>query len=182
MKKTQQKMMMAGLAMLSGMLVGNNVQAGIANFDNGGGDSLFSNPINWVGDVLPVNNDRIDVRQETTAVNPALVDPAWNATPANCYFHDTSGSYITIQSNATFGFGNVYLGTAGGYSGTITVQNGGPLSRPGNTGKIFIGTSGGSGHLFTESGSALEIPDLEVGSGGVFEFLADSAGFASAAL
>ncbi len=182
-KKKQQNMLVVGLVAFSLVALVNHAQAAIKDFDNDGGDYLFSNPTNWDTDALPVTADRVDVRLGTTVANPALVDSSWGAVSlGNCYFLDTDGAHITIQSNATFKFTTLYLGDGVAKSGFLTVENGGTLSRPGNTGSLYIGRSSGEGRLTAQAGATIELPSLTVGDYGVIEFEADSAGLASALL
>ncbi len=181
MNQSRQHRLIIALAVLGWIGLSCHVQAAIKVFDNGGGDYLFSNASNWDLDTLPVNTDRVDVRTGTTAANPALVDPAWNVTAGNCYWQDASGTYVTVQSNATVKFVNLYLGSGSGKSGTLTVQKGGTIDKPTNTGTVFLGTLG-NGHVIAEAGTTLGMPNLQAGSGSVFEYVADSADISSASL
>ena len=177
------RMFIAGLAILSGMALSSDAAA-IKVFDNGGGDCLFSNPLNWNDDTLPVNSDRIDVRKGTSASNPALVDPAWNlVNPGNSYFQDVSGAHITVQSNATLVTAILYLGDGAGQSGFLTVKSGGTFrSTAANSASLFIGRNPGEGHLTVDTGAAVAGPNLIVGPFGVFEYKADTDSLASVPL
>jgi hypothetical protein len=134
MKTITQQIMTAALAVLGVMAVGNRADAVV--FDNGGGDFLFSNPLNWPDDALPANRGRIDVQTGTTAGSPALIDDSWENLTGNTYFQDASGAYGMIVTNGTLDFINLYIGNMAGKTGTLTVQNGGTLYHPSNTGGL----------------------------------------------
>lgn len=150
-------------------------------WDGGGGDYLFSNPTNWVGDALPATGDKIIINANTSAAHPALVDSGYTATPGNVNFQASGGTYVEILSGAAFKFsGLLNLGNTAGTYGELTVGNGGTLYNVANSGSVDIGLTGGK--LTLNAGGTAELPNLVLRSAGTIEYISSSTGLATANL
>ena len=97
--------------------------AGSICFDNGAGDFLWNNPLNWTGNVLPVAGDdvAIDLGTALTVVLNQGVQAAGRLVTASGVQLDVTGGFLTVQGASTLNGG---LGVHGGNllsSGALTV-------------------------------------------------------------
>ena len=158
--------------------------AGSICFDNEAGDFLWSNPLNWTANVLPVASDdvAIDLGTTLTVILNQGVQAAGSLLTASGVQLDLSGGFLTVQGAATLNGG---LGVHGGNlltRGALTVAGnvditGGAVDFGGLTnlrGNLTVsnGRLGGAGNVtvantFNWSGGTLgDSGTLTVATGG----------------
>lgn len=151
-------------------------------YDNTSGDRLFSTAANWDTDTVPVNSDVVFVQAPSTQANPALVDSLFTAN-ALATVNVLGGGYATIQAGATLQSSNLALGAQdiniSNSGGHLLVNAGGSLNTAANNSGVFsIGIGASNSTLVLESGVTSAIwPNLNLGSNGTLQFVADSSGF-----
>lgn len=159
-----------------------NCLAATVIYDNSSGDRLFSTATNWDTNTVPVNNDVIFVQAPSSQANPALVDSLFTATALGTV-NVQGGGAATVQNGALLRSSNANVGSPNGAisnsAGYVLVETGGSLQTSAANGGLFqIGTGGSDGTLVLESGVTSAIwPNLNLGSNGTLQFVANSTGF-----
>jgi hypothetical protein len=163
------------------MMVASVSQAALWTNNPTAGNMLFSDSRNWTNGVLPISNEVMNgIKGTTTALNPALVDSAFNIGGTNGAFGTfnlNSGkagtAYLAVQSGATLRSSNLYMGNVNqsGWNGDLTLKTGGSIVGSAG-GTLFVGTTASStGKLTLENGASLSFSILNLATNGTMKFI-----------
>jgi hypothetical protein len=131
------------------------VNVSAVSWDNGGGDNLWSNPVNWSGDVLPTISDGVSI---TTMSGPIINSPT--TALGNQIRVGAGGGANLTMNGGTLNVGEWLMIGADAPStpGTFTMSDGTinlGSSAPGN-GHLWIGYM--SSGTFTMNGGTINVP------------------------
>lgn len=170
-----------GWGIVAAMMVASVSQAALWTNNPTAGNMLFSDSRNWTNGVLPISGEVMNgIKGTTTALNPALVDSAFNIGGTNGAFGTfnlNSGkagtAYLAVQSGATLRSSNLYMGNVNqsGWNGDLTLKTGGSIVGSAG-GTLFVGTTASStGKLTLEHGASLSFSILNLATNGTMQFI-----------
>ena len=127
------------------------------SWDNGGGDNLWSNPINWSGNVLPTISDSVSI----TMTSGPIINSPTTALGFQIRVGANGGANLTMNNGALNTGEWLMIGNdASNQPGTFTM-NGGTINLGQTTagnGHLWIGYSSGSTGTFTMTGGTINAP------------------------
>ncbi|WP_309387455.1 PEP-CTERM sorting domain-containing protein [Cerasicoccus frondis] len=141
-------------------------------WDGGGGDGLWSNPLNWDGDVLPTSDDNVVIDNATVTVDSP-------ASAKQISLGNSGSSTVTLNVNSTLSYFDQFGASDWGVVGdTISVNvgsggliDGGEASRIEGTATVTIGSGGMITGVYRQ-----RIDPTILLDGGVYRFSGSSTG------
>lgn len=146
-------------------------------FDNASPDNgNFSNPGNWEGGVLPGAAANLSFREDaTTAISPAIVDPAWTGTGGTTRIWAHHGVFVEIDAAGVLRANNLMVGWENSdfdnRDGFIHLKSGGSIiSNATIGGRLDVGVGASNGTIVVDPDATFRYGRLILGGNGKVQF------------